>query len=82
MTDNNPFTFLYDLFFTLLRYSTYAWEFLFTTHKLGVQLIKNPFGDGFLIDFSMPFNIFSLIAGGGFVVFLILHLVKNFIPVA
>ena len=76
----NVFTFLYNLFFTLLRYSSVAWDFLFTTHNLGVQLLK--IGDTYLIDISMPFNIFSLIAGGGFVVFLILHLVKTFIPVA
>lgn len=80
MTNNNIFTFLYDLFYTLLKFATYAWEFLFTTHELGVKLMK--VGDTYLIDFTMPFNIFSLIAGGGFVVFLLLYLVKTFIPVA
>lgn len=80
MTNNNVFTFLYDLFFILLEFATIAWEFLFTTHELGIQLFK--IGEDFLIDITMPFNIFTLIAGGGFVAFLLLHLVKTFIPVA
>lgn len=79
---DNIFTFLYELFYSLLKYSTYAWDFLFTTHNIGLQFIDNPFGDGYLIDISFPLNIFGVIASGGFVVFLLLWLVKTFIPVA
>lgn len=73
---------LYNLFFRLLEWSSLAWDFIFTTHKIGITLIKNPFGDNYLIDLSFSLNLFNMLIGGGFLVFLILYLVKEFVPMA
>lgn len=77
---NNIFTFMYDLFFLLIKFGSNAWSFLFKTHKLGVQLFN--VGGKFLVDFTYSFNVFEIMVGSGFAIFMVLALVKSFIPLA
>lgn len=78
--NDNIFTFMYDLFFLLIKFGSNAWAFLFKTHKLGVQLFE--IGGRYLVDFTYSFNVFEIMVGSGFAIFMVLALVKYFIPLA
>lgn len=80
MNSRNPIEVLYELFMRLIEWSSYAWDFIFTDHTIGLRMLK--IGGEYLIDFSITLNLFDALLGGVGFVILVLVLVKTIIPMA
>lgn len=80
MTNRNPLTVLYELFMRLVEWSSYAWDFIFKDHVIGLRTLK--IGGEYLIDFSITLNLFDALLGGVGLAILVLVLVKTIIPMA
>lgn len=63
---SNIFEIMYNLFFNLVHIGSEIWNFLFQEITIG----------------DMTFSLFGLLFFGGIAVFIILYLVKQFVPVA
>ena len=63
MTDNY-IEFFYNLFYRLIDFSKYAYEFLFKDIEF----------------LNMKINIFGMLIGGGFITFWLVRLIKSFNP--
>ena len=80
MNSRNPIEVLYELFMRLIEWSSYAWDFIFTDHTIGLRMLK--IGGEYLIDFSITLNLFDALLGGVGFAILVLVLVKTIIPMA
>lgn len=80
MNSRNPIEVLYELFMRLVQWSSYAWDFIFTDHTIGLRMLK--VGGEYLIDFSITLNLFDALLGGVGLAILVLVLVKTIIPMA
>lgn len=80
MSSRNPIEVLYELFMRLIEWSSYAWDFIFKDHTIGLRMLK--VGGEYLIDFSITLNLFDALLGGVGLAILVLVLVKTIIPVA
>jgi len=62
MSSRNPIEVLYELFMRLIEWSSYAWDFIFKDHTIGLRMLK--IGGEYLINFSITLNLFDALLGG------------------
>lgn len=70
--DLNFIEFFIDFFYKFIDVARTIWDFLFETHHLGFSLLGK--------DIGYDLNVFGAVIGGGFVAFIVLKLIKTFIP--
>ena len=80
MNTRNPIEVMYELFMRLIQWASFAWDFIFKDHTIGLRMLE--IGGEYLIDFSITLNLFDALLGGVGLAILVLVLVKTIIPMA